>query len=172
LLWLKESTPAMFPIMKSYKCDLVFIGDVKPHWLRQLLSNAMEKRMNKSSYVSYGWDWATICSQSKFVLCPSGFGRNSYRLGEVLLMGMVPVFVYIVIIWEFAGMGIRGCRAMGRVSRHNTTFCKDKDTGYTADAVADQRIVPNTLFAGGRLAADLCVSPGRIQRFPPALPTI
>jgi hypothetical protein len=134
LLWLKEFTPAMFPIPRSYKYDVVFLGNLKTHWIRQLLCNAMVSRMNVRSYVSGQWDWETIYSQSKFILCPRGFGRNSYRLGEVLQMGMVPVYVYTDIIWlpyydsvnwsEFAVV-VRWNEFNGTLSRYAKTKARD-----------------------------------------------
>jgi hypothetical protein len=89
----------MFRIPDHYKYDLVFMGDVKTHWIRPLLRTAMNDRMSKTSYCSKHYSWAKVYSRSKFVLCPRGFGRNSFRLGEVLQMGMVPVYVYTDLIW-------------------------------------------------------------------------
>jgi hypothetical protein len=99
LLWLKEFTPVQFAIAENYTYDLVFMGNLASHWTRKVLTVRMLTRLHDRAYVSVGKDWPRIYNQSKFILCPRGFGRNSYRLGEVLQMGMLPVFVYNDFIW-------------------------------------------------------------------------
>jgi hypothetical protein len=36
---------------------------------------------------------------TKFSLCPRGFGRTSYRLAETILAGRIPVFEYSDQLW-------------------------------------------------------------------------
>ncbi|KAG7351575.1 hypothetical protein IV203_010935 [Nitzschia inconspicua] len=44
----------------------------------------------------YGrWKWRHMMYQSKFSLCPRGFGRTSYHVMETLQMGLIPIQVYI-----------------------------------------------------------------------------
>jgi hypothetical protein len=45
------------------------------------------------------WRWKEVYPAAKFVMAPRGFGRNSYRLCEVLQLGMVPVVVYSDFLW-------------------------------------------------------------------------
>jgi len=40
----------------------------------------------------------TTCN-SKFVLCPRGYGRNSFRFYEVMLLGCIPIYVWDDIEW-------------------------------------------------------------------------
>jgi hypothetical protein len=99
LLWLREFKPFQFAIVNEYIYDVVFMGSMRTHWIRKLLIQLMVSRLHERTYASVGTNWTTIYNQSKFILCPRGFGRNSYRLGEVLQMGMVPVFVFNDLIW-------------------------------------------------------------------------
>ena len=39
-------------------------------------------------------DFIYITKRSKFVLCPRGYGKNSFRLYEAMQMGSVPVYIY------------------------------------------------------------------------------
>ena len=40
-----------------------------------------------------------ITCNSKFVLCPRGYGRNSFRFYEVLNLGCIPIYVWDDIEW-------------------------------------------------------------------------
>jgi hypothetical protein len=99
LRWLREFKPVQFSVADEYTYDIVFMGSMRTHWTRKLLIHMMLNRLHERTYASVGTNWTTMCHQSKFILCPRGFGRNSYRLGEVLQMGMVPIFVYNDLIW-------------------------------------------------------------------------
>jgi hypothetical protein len=60
----------------------------------------MRKVFPSSSFFSRPvQNWANKYMNAKMILCPRGWGRNSYRLGEVLQMGMIPVYVYNDLIW-------------------------------------------------------------------------
>jgi hypothetical protein len=48
---------------------------------------------NQNKYVE------TTCN-SKFVLCPRGYGRNSFRFYEVLNLGCIPIYVWDDIEWQ------------------------------------------------------------------------
>jgi hypothetical protein len=99
LLWLREFEPSEFGIAEEYTYDVVFMGHLWTHRIRQPLSRMILNRLHNRAYVSCGNNWPAIYNQSKFILCPRGFGRNSFRFGEVLQMGMVPIFVYNDVIW-------------------------------------------------------------------------
>jgi hypothetical protein len=88
-----------FAIADESTYDVVFMGSMTTHWIRKLLIPMMLTRLHERTYVAVGKNWTRIYNQSKFILCPRGFGRNSYPLGKVLEMGMVPVFVYNDLIW-------------------------------------------------------------------------
>eukprot|EP00539_Tryblionella_compressa_P005731 CAMPEP_0178768458 /NCGR_PEP_ID=MMETSP0744-20121128/20255_1 /TAXON_ID=913974 /ORGANISM="Nitzschia punctata, Strain CCMP561" /LENGTH=373 /DNA_ID=CAMNT_0020424541 /DNA_START=206 /DNA_END=1327 /DNA_ORIENTATION=+ len=42
-----------------------------------------------------GKKWRSIMQDSKFSLCPRGFGRSSYHVMETLQMGLIPIQVYV-----------------------------------------------------------------------------
>jgi hypothetical protein len=46
-------------------------------------------------HYGYGTDWRSVMADSKFSLCPRGFGRTSYHLMETLQMGLIPIQVYL-----------------------------------------------------------------------------
>lgn len=43
----------------------------------------------------YGDGWRSVMQDSKFSLCPRGFGRTSYHVMETLQMGLIPIQVYL-----------------------------------------------------------------------------
>ena len=43
--------------------------------------------------------WHQVAGNSKVSLCPRGFGRTSFRLFEILQLGLIPVHVYWDIPW-------------------------------------------------------------------------
>jgi hypothetical protein len=45
---------------------------------------------DKKAYFS---SYAEVCAASKFILCPAGYGPNSYRLYESMEMGIAPVII-------------------------------------------------------------------------------
>jgi hypothetical protein len=48
----------------------------------------------ENHYYYYGKEWRDVMAQSKFSLCPRGFGRTSYHVMEALQMGLIPIHVY------------------------------------------------------------------------------
>lgn len=42
----------------------------------------------------HGAGWRDVMAQSRFSLCPRGFGRSSYHVAETLQLGLVPIHVY------------------------------------------------------------------------------
>ena len=53
----------------------------------------------KNHYYSYGEDWRQVMAESKFSLCPRGYGRTSYHIMEALQMGLIPIHVYLDQPW-------------------------------------------------------------------------
>jgi hypothetical protein len=99
LLWLNESTPAQFASDDNSAYDVVFMGNRASHGTRTIFTHIILNRSHARLYVSVGTNWTTIYRRSKFILCPRGFGRNSYAVGEVLHMGMVLIVVCNDLIW-------------------------------------------------------------------------
>jgi hypothetical protein len=98
LLWLNILRPDNYPLRKSYRYDVCFMGTLTTHWVRGVMKRIVANGLPGSSIVS-GGAWEDIYRESKFILTPRGWGRNSYRLAEVLQMGLIPVYVYTDIIW-------------------------------------------------------------------------
>ena len=46
-----------------------------------------------------GKHWQRIMRDSKFQLCPRGFGRTSYHVMESFQMGLIPIHVYSDVPW-------------------------------------------------------------------------
>jgi hypothetical protein len=79
---------------------MCFVGRAKHHPLRQQLIRELQTFRNASIFISNTLrDWETIYRQSRFVLVPRGVGRGSFRLIEVLQMGLIPVYVYDDFPW-------------------------------------------------------------------------
>jgi len=98
LLWLKPENVSNHPIADRYELDVVFMGSPGSHWVRGKIFDKINKT-SLNSYFGWGGDWKERYATAKFVLCPRGYGRNSYRLGEVLQMGMLPIYLYSDILW-------------------------------------------------------------------------
>lgn len=83
----------------NYKYDLVFMGSIHTHKVRSTLLSHFQKLSNFSFYNGKSKDWRTIFQDSKAILCPRGYGRNTFRLTEVLELGLIPIIVYDDIIY-------------------------------------------------------------------------
>jgi hypothetical protein len=100
LLWRKQMNPADYLVRREYEFDVLFMGSSKTHAIRSRMINIVQKVFPNSSFVSAPvMNWVNQYEKAKLILCPRGWGRNSYRLGEVLQMGMIPVYVYNDLIW-------------------------------------------------------------------------
>ena len=61
-------------------------------------------------------DWISKIQNTKFNLAPRGFGRTSFRLCEIIQLGIIPVYIYDDIPWlpcqgtdlDFSTYGISG----------------------------------------------------------------
>mmetsp|Transcript_26953 Transcript_26953/g.59228 ORF Transcript_26953/g.59228 Transcript_26953/m.59228 type:complete len:410 (+) Transcript_26953:149-1378(+) len=67
-----------------------------PDNMREVTIAHMEKA---GHYYFKGSEWRDIMAQSKFSLCPRGFGRTSYHVMETLQMGLIPIQVYLDQPW-------------------------------------------------------------------------
>jgi hypothetical protein len=100
LLWMKELNPDVYSEHLKYDFDVVFLGSFKTHRSRKVMEKIILQLFPNSSFLSRPLEnWTQIYQRSKLILCPRGWGRNSYRLGEVLQMGMIPVYIYSDFIW-------------------------------------------------------------------------
>ena len=78
-----------------------FVGSVT-HPLRASLLNSLS---GKDGYLIQGFNWEpsvsqdkanyfkSVMEQSRFTLCPRGYGATSYRLYESIQLGSIPVYV-------------------------------------------------------------------------------
>jgi hypothetical protein len=98
LMWLRELKADRFDIPAHYDYDVVFLGTIRGP-VRATMKDAVEAALPKRSFIGMAPNWTEYYRRSKFILAPRGWGRNSYRLTEVLQMGMVPVYVYNDICW-------------------------------------------------------------------------
>lgn len=71
----------------------VFYGNLMTHPIRLELSHCLN---GKDGCVVDGpcVDWISRCFAASFVLCPRGYGKTSFRMYEVLRLGLIPVYVY------------------------------------------------------------------------------
>jgi hypothetical protein len=99
LLWLDPLNSSEYPIPASYRYDIVFMGLDNTSWVRKPAIKSIRRYFGNRTFVGESSDWSRVYALSKFVLTPRGYGRNSYRLGEVLQMGMLPVYVYDDFVW-------------------------------------------------------------------------
>ena len=68
-----------------------YVGSAKnaPNRMRETIVDM------ENIYYYYGDNWRDVMRQSKFSLCPRGYGRTSYHVMEVLQMGLIPIQVYL-----------------------------------------------------------------------------
>ena len=96
LLFARELSPIVST--QDMKYDVVFLGTVSNHPLRSLLRQAIAQEGN-FAYFGKSSNWREIYEMSKAILCPRGYGRNSFRLTETLQLGLIPIYVYDDVCW-------------------------------------------------------------------------
>jgi hypothetical protein len=98
-----ELRPENYPITDQYEFDAVFAGNFRSHPLRRLMGSVVwneSKRIGlRFAFPGKVKNWTAWYLKSKFILSPRGWGRGSYRLTEVLQMGMIPVYIFSDIPW-------------------------------------------------------------------------
>lgn len=99
LIFMRESNPANFPINNTYEYDLMFAGKLTHRVRDKMVKFYSKKLRSKFIFHKKYINWRIEYNKAKFILAPRGFGRNSFRLGEVLQSGHVPIYVYNDIIW-------------------------------------------------------------------------
>jgi hypothetical protein len=99
-LWRCQKNASNDLMRGKYVFDALFMGTPGTHTVRPRMIRIMHKVFPNSSFFSYPVrNWAEQYQKSKIILCPRGWGRNSFRLTEVLQMGMIPFYVYNDLIW-------------------------------------------------------------------------
>jgi hypothetical protein len=89
---LKQPEQLLPKIPVSNRTHLMSYVGRKTHAPKDL-RNEMLKILGDDHYY-YGGDWRSVMLNSKFSLCPRGFGRTSYHVMETLQMGLIPIHVY------------------------------------------------------------------------------
>lgn len=85
---------------KEYIYDACFLGKQKNHkGVRGTLIGNFSKAFGPRFYSGLRSDWVEVYRQSKVILAPRGYGRNSFRLTEILQLGLIPVVIYDDILW-------------------------------------------------------------------------
>jgi hypothetical protein len=100
LLFAKELRPEDFPIRTTYDFDMIFLGTRRHHPIRRTMTQLLRTKYSNTSIVSFARvGWMEGFARAKLVMCPRGYGRSSYRIGEVLQMGMIPMYIYNDLVW-------------------------------------------------------------------------
>ncbi|CAE7524624.1 unnamed protein product [Symbiodinium necroappetens] len=71
----------------------------RPHM--KLQAEKWGKLRNKTVKIGFGRDWKEVMTNTALNLSPRGFGRSSYRTGELLQMGLIPVYIHEEGPWLF-----------------------------------------------------------------------
>jgi hypothetical protein len=71
-----------------------FVGSFTTHPIRKAMREVLQN--DKRFFFGQGGTslFRAVMQDSKFALCPRGYGRTSYRLYEALQIGCVPVYIY------------------------------------------------------------------------------
>ena len=79
-------------IKKIYKAS--FIGNLTHSIRMQMIEQIKD---NPDYYISTKdhklYDYCKIMAQSKYVLCPRGYGQSSFRIQEAIDMGAIPIYI-------------------------------------------------------------------------------
>eukprot|EP00438_Fugacium_kawagutii_P036597 Skav217807 [mRNA] locus=scaffold889:12292:13224:+ [translate_table: standard] len=105
---LKESQqPLPLIPIASRRIFVSFVGRARTHAsVRSPMKYRAESWGNmtgKEVFVSFERmkDWTPVLQSSSLILVPRGWGRSSFRCGEMLQMGRVPLYVWDDIPWTF-----------------------------------------------------------------------
>ncbi|KAH0791397.1 exostosin family protein [Histomonas meleagridis] len=98
-LFLRDYEPIQ--VKENPKYTAVFMGRIGTHKIREEMDKICKETLGDRYFSGFSNEkkWTEIYSNSKAILCPRGNGRNSYRLTEVLQMGLIPIYVYNDIPW-------------------------------------------------------------------------
>jgi len=78
---------------------LSFTGSLRTHATRKRCNLALHG-LFKNNFKSYeGNEWLRVVNNSRFVVCPRGFGRSAFKIYETFDLQRVPIYVYDDIPW-------------------------------------------------------------------------
>jgi len=97
LLKQPEATPTKTPLNKR-KHLVSYVGS-RNHAPNNMRENMIAHIDQAGHYYYKGPQWREVMAQSKFSLCPRGYGRTSYHVMETLQMGLIPIQVYLDQPW-------------------------------------------------------------------------
>jgi hypothetical protein len=105
--------------------------------------------------MGYHREWKQFYERGKFIIVPRGYGRNSYRLGEVLQMGMVSVYVYSDLIWlpYYDSINWSSFAIVARWDKFNETFDRIQQTSVETlreMRMAIRKLYPTHFSVGGQ----------------------
>lgn len=137
-IYLNKTKPSDFPIATSYKYDMMFVGGIT-HPVRPQLIENYTNYLGDRFYNAEGKDWRELYPLSKFIAAPRGYGRNSYRMTEILLSGFVPVYIYSDIVWlpYYDSLDWNSFSIVTHISKLNETVDRIRNT--TPEEVARMR---------------------------------
>eukprot|EP00808_Paulinella_micropora_P012851 g42455.t1 len=84
----------------NWTFDVSFLGSIRS--IRAELMDVTKSYSTKPSLRSFfgkTLTWREIMKTTKFQLCPRGYGRTSFRLAEVIQLGLIPIYVYDDFEW-------------------------------------------------------------------------
>lgn len=98
----RRQLPAQVDSMKKFPIDMGFYGTHnnfpwRARLIREISHEAHTHKMHVRVVKSPAW--MDDISNTKFNLCPRGFGRTSYRMSEVIQMGRLPVYMFDDVPW-------------------------------------------------------------------------
>ncbi|KAH0791903.1 exostosin family protein [Histomonas meleagridis] len=96
-IFLKEQ-PAL-NVSKEPKYTTVFMGDKGRHDVRKKMIDICKQKLGEKFYTGFNDRWVKTYQDTKVILTPRGYGRNSFRFTEVLQMRMIPINIYSDIPW-------------------------------------------------------------------------
>merc|ERR1719199_1447134 len=100
-LTIKEEPLNNFKRMSERKLFMSYVGSMtnSPSDMRGLMARAVNSTASRLGYgkrLFFGKapKWREIMADSRFSLCPRGFGRTAFHVFEALRMGLVPIHIY------------------------------------------------------------------------------
>lgn len=71
----------------------VFYGNLSTHPIRLEMDHCLADK-DRFDIGGPRSDWLVRCADANFALCPRGYGKTSFRMYEVLRLGILPVYIY------------------------------------------------------------------------------
>jgi hypothetical protein len=90
------------PPNNQFNWQIGFYGTHDTSQTRAKLLDEMRNLIHKTSMKYHHTstpNWKQLMASTLFNLCPRGYGRNSYRLAEVIQLGRIPIYLYNDVPW-------------------------------------------------------------------------